>query len=123
VGAGVIASDAVSRRDSRAVTRAVALGLLEVDNETHRASPDAPLTLAAASKFLVRLLPILKPPPARVPCLGKAGRVGFLTGTEAVKLASQCGLISEKEGPGVSGAVFLRALDRARSLASEDEGS
>lgn len=122
VGSGVIASDAVSRRDSRAVTRAVALGLLDVDNDTHRASPDAPLTLAAGSKLLVRLLAILKPPPARVPCLGKFVRGGFLGGAEAVRLASACGFVSDKEGAVFTGSAFLRALDRARSL-SENPGS
>jgi tetratricopeptide (TPR) repeat protein len=123
VESGLIASDAVSRRDSRAVTRAVALGLLEVDNETHRASPDAALTLSAGSKLLVRLLGILKPPPGRVPCLGKFARAGSLGGAEAVKLATACGLVTEKEGPIFSGDAFLRALDRARSVAGEEAGS
>ena len=68
VSSGVIASDAVSRRDSRAVTRAVALGLLEVDQETHRVSPDSFLSFPAAAKFLVRLLAILNPAPGRVSC-------------------------------------------------------
>ena len=123
VESGIIASDAVSRRDSRAVTRAVALGLLEVDHETHRASPDAPLTLSAGSKLFVRLLGILKSPPGRVPCLGKFARAGSLGGAEAVKLATACGMVTEKDGPIFSGATFLRALDRARSVVAGEAGS
>jgi tetratricopeptide (TPR) repeat protein len=115
VGAGAIASDAVSRRDSRSITRAVALGLLEVDHETHRVSPDAHLSLPAAAKMLVRLFAILKPPSGEVPCLQKPVP-GLLSNAEAVRLAQACDLISERDGPGVSGPAFLHALDRARAV-------
>ncbi len=115
-GAGVIASDAVSRRDSRTLTRAAALGLLEVDPETHRVSPDAHLSLPAAAKLLVRLLAILKPPSAEVPCLSGPAK-GALSNSEAVRLAQGCGLIAERDGGNVGGPIFLRALDRARAVA------
>ena len=118
VSTGVVASDAVSRRDSRALTRAVALGLLEVDPETHRVSPDAHLTLPAASKLLVRLVAMLKPQPGGVACL-KEPPHGALSNAEAVRLAEGCGLISERESQHMSGPNFLQALDRARSLVSE----
>ena len=118
VSTGVIASDAVSRRDSRALTRAVALGLLEVDPETHRVSPEAHLSLPAASKLLVRLLGVLRPSPGGVACLKEPPR-GLLTNAEALRLAEGCGLITERDGPQVSGPNFLRALDRARALVSE----
>jgi tetratricopeptide (TPR) repeat protein len=116
VVSGAIASDAVSRRDSRAVTRAAALGLLEVDQETHRVNPDSHLTAPAAAKMLVRLLAILKPPSGAVACLQKPVS-GFLSNAEAVRLAQGCGLMSEHEGPVVSGPAFIQGLDRARSLA------
>ena len=122
VNAGLIASDAVSRRDSRAITRCVALGLLEVDAETHRVNPDAPLSLPAAAKLLVRLLGVLKPAPGEIPCLRKTTR-GPLTNAEAVRASSGCGLISDRDGPGVSGSVFLRALDRARTLVAGEAAS
>ncbi len=115
VVSGAIASDAVSRRDSRAVMRAAALGLLEVDQETHRVSPDSHLSVPAAAKLLVRLFAILKPPSGNVPCLQKQVPA-FLSNAEAVRLAQGCGLIGEREGPGVSGPAFLRALDRERAL-------
>ena len=115
VAAGAIASDAVSRRDSRSVTRAVALGLLDVDHETHRVSPDAHLSLPAAAKMLVRLFPVLKPPSGEVPCLQKP-IPSFLSNAEAIRLARACDLISERDGPAVSGPAFLRALDRARAI-------
>jgi tetratricopeptide (TPR) repeat protein len=123
VGTGVIASDAVSRRDSRAVTRAVALGLLDVDPETHRVSPDASFSLGAAAKLLIRLVGILRPNPGQLSCMGKAARSGALTNAEAVRLASGCRLLTEKDGPVVSGPAFLRALDRVRTLASEEPES
>ncbi len=113
---GVVASDAVSRRDSRSLTRAVALGLLEVDQETHRVNPDTHLSLPAAAKLLVRLLAILKPPSGELPCLPGPVR-GPLTNAEAVRLAQGCGLIPAHEGGNVGGPMFLRALDRARSVA------
>lgn len=122
VASGVIASDALSRRDTRALTRAVALGLLEVDAETHRVSPDAGLSLPAAAKLLVRLLAILKPGPGPVACVRKSAR-GPLTNAEALRISSDCGLISDHEGPGVSGSVFLKALDRARSLVAREGAS
>jgi tetratricopeptide (TPR) repeat protein len=115
VVSGAIASDAVSRRDSRAVTRAAALGLLEVDQETHRVNPDAHLSVPAAAKLLVRLFAILKPPSGDVPCLQKPVPA-FLSNADAVRLAQGCGLMNEREGPSVSGPAFLRALDRERSL-------
>jgi hypothetical protein len=115
VGAGAIASDAVSRRDSRSITRAVALGLLEVDHDTHRVSPDAHLSLPAAAKMLVRLFRILKPPSGEVPCLQKPVP-SFLSNSEAVRLARACNLISERDGPAVRGPDFLRALDRVRAV-------
>ena len=115
VVSGAIASDAVSRRDSRAVMRAAALGLLEVDQETHRVNPDAHLSVPAAAKMLVRLFAVLKPPSGDVPCLGKPVPA-FLSNAEAVRLAQGCGLINERESPGVSGPAFLRALDRERAL-------
>lgn len=115
VGGGAVASDAVSRRDSRAVTRAVALGLLEVDHETHRVSPDSHLSFSAAAKMLVRLLAILKPPTGEVPCLQKPVP-GVLSNAEAIRLAQECGLITERDAPGIPGPVFLRALDRVRAL-------
>jgi hypothetical protein len=65
--------------------------------------------------MLVRLLAILKPPPGEVPCLGKTVPA-TLSGAEAIRLAQGCGLVAEKDAPGIGGPAFLRALDRARAL-------
>lgn len=116
-GAGVIASDVVSRRDSRAITRALSLGLLEVDRETHRANPDAHLALPAASRLFLRLLVLLTPAARERACLGSSSRVPRM-GTEAVRVAEECGLLFDAEGPGISGEIFTRALDRVRAMAS-----
>jgi hypothetical protein len=64
--------------------------------------------------MLVRLFVILKPPSGDVPCLQKPVP-GVLSNAEAIRLAETCGLISEGDGPSVSGPAFLRALDNARS--------
>jgi tetratricopeptide (TPR) repeat protein len=117
VTSGVIASDAVSRRDSRAVTRAVALGLLETDRETHRASPDAPLSIGAASRLLGRLLLLLEPPSERIPCAANVARPPR-TGAETAQIARDCGLIEGRDSGPMRGPDFVSALDRLRALAS-----
>lgn len=122
VTSGVIASDAISRRDSRALTRALALGLLEADRETHRASPDSFLTTGAAARLLVRLLEILEPRTDRIPC-GKGVARAPRSGSEVGQLARACGLIDGRESAAVSGPKFVRALDRVRALASAVPGA
>src|SRR5262249_22688517 len=67
VASATIASDVIGRRDSRPLGRAVALGLLETDHDTHRAHPDQPLTLFSAARLAVRLLSVVGAP-AREPC-------------------------------------------------------
>ncbi len=121
VSAGVIASDAVSRRDSRALARALSLGLLDADRETHRANPDAPLGLAAASKLLLRLLAIVKPRGDDLPCPAHPPRSPRSSG-EFIQLAQACGLLAEFETSVISGPAFTRALDRIRALASSGAG-
>ena len=115
VTSGPIASDVLGRPDSREVVRAVSLGLLGVDADTHRVSPDAPLSLASAAKLYLRLLEILagKPPE----CLA-GRRVESASSEEAVRLARACRVVREDEAAPVSGAAFTRTLDRVRSLAA-----
>ena len=117
VSTGVIATDAVSRKDTRAFSRAVSLGLLEVDRDTHRGSPDASLSLPAASRMLLRLLALVRP--AGLPCLAKG--MPTRTGPEAVKAAEGCGFWKEGENTAPTGPTFTRALDRVRALASGSE--
>ena len=121
VTSSVIASDAVSRRDSRAVTRALSLGLLESDRDTHRANPDGPLTTGAAARLLARLLAILEPRGKRTPCWNGAARPPR-TAAEAAQVARSCGLIEGKDAAAISGPAFVRALDRVRALASAAPG-
>ena len=114
---GVIASDAVSRRDSRALTRALALGLLETDRETHRASPDGSLTTVAAARLLTRLLVLLEPGVGKIPCWTGAAAPPRTT-AETSQVARSCGLIEGKDTAAVPGPDFVRALDRLRALLS-----
>src|SRR5205085_2095115 len=92
VSSAVIASDAVSRKDTRAFARAVALGLLEVDRETHRGYPDSTLTRAAAARLLLRLAGIIHSREGP-PCLGAGGPKATRNSAEAIQAAEDCGLL------------------------------
>jgi tetratricopeptide (TPR) repeat protein len=113
--AGVVATDVLERRDSRIMMRAVSLGLLDVDPDTHRARPDAPLTRTAAARMMLLLASRLggtSPMPGcfqGVPDPRKGGR-------EAIRVAARCELLSESGASVVGGAEFTRGLDRLRSL-------
>jgi tetratricopeptide (TPR) repeat protein len=115
VAGGVVASDVVSRRDSRALTRALALGLLEADRETHRANPDSALTLPAAARLLLRLLGFVVPESVSLPC-PRAGQRVLRSAAESIQAAQACGLLPETENAAVTGVVFTEALDRIRLL-------
>jgi len=119
VSGGVIASDALSRRDSRAITRAVALGLLEVDRDTHRVNPAAHLGAVSASRLLLRLLLVVAPADRELPCLGGSRRVPRAA-ADSLAAAVGCGLLPEDEAGVISGPVFTKALDRVRALASPE---
>jgi tetratricopeptide (TPR) repeat protein len=121
VRSSVIASDVVSRKDSRAVTRAVSLGLLDVDPETHRARPDAGLTRRTAARMMLRLLKILKSG-GLPPCLEGSPESGR-SNVEAVQAAVQCRLLDETEISWVGGREFTRGLDRVRVLAAGKGGT
>ncbi len=114
VRSGVVAGDVLERRDSRLMIRAVALGLLDVDPETHRARPDAPLSRAAAAQLLLRLPVVLGKTAGAAGCQSPGGDT-MRTGAEAIRLAARCGLLSESGGPYVSGPELTRGLDRLRS--------
>ncbi len=115
VTTSVIASDAVSRRDTRAILRAVSLGLLDVDRKTHRARPDGALTRRTEARMLLRLLEVVSSG-VRPSCL--EGAESGKSGVEAVQAAVQCGLLEESEKSTVSGREFTRGLDRVRVLAT-----
>lgn len=121
VSGSVVATDVLERRDSRPMMRAVALGLLDVDADTHRARPDAPLGRAAAAQLLLRLAGVLRGADAGPACL--RGSPGPWRGAaDAIRLAAACGLLSESGGSYVSGPELTRALDRLRSLLQAGEG-
>lgn len=122
VRSGVVATDVLERRDSRSMMRVIALGLLDVDPETHRARPDAPLGRGAAAQLMLRLAVVLGSPGWASGCLAGAAEParGF---PEAIRLATRCGLLSESGGQYVSGAEFTRGLDRLRSLLPSGEAA
>jgi len=119
VSAGVIASDVVGRADRLEISRAVSLGLLDADRETHRANPDGTLTFGSASRLYLRVLVFLVP---REPLTCLEGKpVEELSSGEAIRVARECRLVGDTEGPPVGGAAFMRALDRVRILAAKGE--
>jgi tetratricopeptide (TPR) repeat protein len=122
VQAGVVASDALARRDSRAVMRAASLGLLDVDPGTHRARPDAPLLRVAAARFLLRLASALPGAESGLDCLQGPGDPPK-SGTDAIRVAVRCRLLSESVGLAVGGAEFTRGLDHLRSLVPAGEAT
>jgi tetratricopeptide (TPR) repeat protein len=122
VSSSVIASDVVSRRDSRAVTRALALGFLDVDPVTHRANPDSSITVTAAARFLLRLMGMLTPEGREPACLeGTTGPIR--SGAEAIRLAIACGLLPHAETGVVTGSDFTRAVDRIRAMVASGENA
>jgi tetratricopeptide (TPR) repeat protein len=113
--AGVVATDVLERKDSRVMMRAVSLGLLDVDPDTHRARPDAPLSRSAAARMLLRLAVRLAASGPMPECFQGAPEPGK-GGREAIRVAARCELLSESGGSVVSGAEFTQGLDRLRSL-------
>ena len=111
--AGIVATDVLERGDSRAMMRAISLGLLDVDPNTHRARPDAPLTRVAAARMMLLLASRLarsgRMPgllPGRLPGPGKGGK-------EAIRVAARCELLSESGGSVVGGAEFTAGTGSA----------
>jgi tetratricopeptide (TPR) repeat protein len=114
VAGAAVATDALERKDSRPMIRAVSLGLLDVDPDTHRARPDAALTRAAAAQLMLRLAGILAPGSGPACLQGSPGP--WRGAADAIRLAARCGLLSESGGSQVSGPELTRGLDRLRTL-------
>lgn len=119
ISAGIIASDIVDRSDREQIARAVGLGLLDVDRETHRARPDAVLTFAAAARLYLSLYALLAPA-GSARCLSDRP-VETVDAGEAIRVARECGILGEKDGPPVTGPVFTKTVDRIRALAHPGE--
>ncbi|HEY7113683.1 MAG TPA: hypothetical protein VIA45_12190 [Thermoanaerobaculia bacterium] len=116
VTTGIIASDIVDRSDREQIARAVGLGLLDVDRETHRARPDVALSFGGAARMYLRLFALLAPA-LSARCLSDRPAETLDPG-EAIRLARECGILEEKDGPPVGGPAFTKAIDRIRSLAN-----
>jgi hypothetical protein len=119
---GVIAGDVLERRDRSVLMRAVALGLLDVDPETHRARPDAVLSRGAAAQLLLRLAQVLARPGSPTGCLAGSAEAAK-AGADAIRLAAICGLLSESGGTSMSGPEMTRGLDRLRSTYAVGEAA
>ncbi len=122
IQSSVVASDVLERKDRAVMIRAVGLGLLDVDPDTHRARPDAPLSRAAAGQFLLRLAVVLGRPGSPKGCLASAADASR-TGADAIRLAARCGLLTESGGMYVGGAEMTRGMDRLRSAYAVGEAA
>ncbi|MEP6993207.1 MAG: hypothetical protein ABI968_01705 [Acidobacteriota bacterium] len=118
VRSGIVATDVLERRDSRVMMRAIALGLLDVDRETHRVRPDANLSRGGAAQLMLRVAVFLGKTDHAGDCLSHAGLAAY-TGPDAIRLATRCGLLSESGGTFVGGPEMTRGLDRLRSAIEE----
>ena len=119
VAEGIIASDIVDRSDREQTARAVGLGLLDVDRETHRARPDAALSFGAAARLYLRLYALLAPSGA-ANCLSDRP-VETVDAGEAIRIARECGILEENDAAPVTGPAFTRTVDRVRALAHPGE--
>ncbi len=120
--AGVVASDVLERWDGRVIMRAISLGLLDVDPDTHRARPDASLTRAAAARMMLLLASRLDRAGLAPGCFQGVPGPGK-GGQEAIRVAARCELLSESGASVVGGAEFTRGLDRLRSLFPSGEAT
>jgi len=122
IQSSVVAADVLERKDRAVMIRAVGLGLLDVDPETHRARPDAPLSRGAAGQFLLRLAVVLGRPGSPKGCLAGSAEAAR-TGADAIRLAARCGLLAESGGMSVSGPEMTRGMDRLRTAYAVGEGA
>ena len=121
VSSGIVATDVLNRSDSRAVMRAISLGLLDVDRDTHRARPDGVLTRAAAARWLLRLSAVLGRTAPQAGCPSRSAAPDRGT-PETIAVAAKCGLLKESGGSVVGGEEFTRGLDRLRTMFPTGEG-
>jgi len=103
-GPAPVASDIISRKDQRILSRGLQLGLISVDPSTHRARPDAFLSRTEAARILLRAGALAGAPGAAA-CTGRGGAARGPSAT-----AAACGLLSRRRGSSVSGREFRRAI-------------
>jgi hypothetical protein len=112
----VIAGDAVSRRDNRALGERSRSGCSRPTG-TRIAPIRINLTAGAAARLLVRLLAILEPSPDKIPCWKAAGETAAAGGGGCQ--VRSCGLIGGRERLRDFGTgILVRAVDRVRALAA-----
>jgi hypothetical protein len=112
-----IASDILSRKDQRILSRALQLGLLSVDPSTHRARPDAALARIEAVRMLLRAggLAGLKAGDA---CAAKGEK-----SADVLSLAVRCGLLPSAGRTGITGPEFRRAISFLQLRRGSEGGS
>lgn len=103
-GPAPVASDILSRKDQRILSRGLQLGLISVDPSTHRARPDAFLSRSEAARILLRA-GALAGAPGAAPCVSREDG-----GRGPAAAAAACGLLPHRRSPTVSGREFRRAI-------------
>lgn len=110
-GPADVAVDVVDHRDRSALTRAIALGFLTVNRDTHRVGVDVPVSRAEMPGHLRRLAVVAGRGRRIPPCLaGDPPPAASLAG---------CGILSESSGKGTTGREALKAIERTARLARE----
>jgi hypothetical protein len=109
-----VAIDVVDRSDRPELVRAISLGFLAVSRETHRASPDAPVSRAEFSACLRRIAAFVAHGRTLPSCLR-------LDASGAASLL-ECGILSDASSRSVGGKEAVGAIERA-ARAGREEGS
>lgn len=110
-GPAEVAVDVVDHRDRSALTRAIALGFLTVNRDSHRVGVDVPLSRAELPAHLRRLAVVA----------GRGRRVPACLAGDPPPAASlaECGILPESSAKGTTGREALKAIERTARLARE----
>jgi hypothetical protein len=107
-----VATDVIDHPDRQALVRAIALGFLGVNRETHQARVDAALGRSELPSVLRRLSQLVGRGQRPPRCLSGDSGSGAL---------AACGILMESKSRTVSGKETLRAIERTARMAREGE--
>ena len=106
-----VAVDVVDHPERSALIRAISLGFLAVDRDTHRVGVEAAVSRVEFARHLHRL--------ARLVSRGHRVPSCLASDPPPVSSLHECGILSPSQGKGVSGREALRAIERTARLARE----
>lgn len=110
-GPAEVAVDVVDHPERSALIRAISLGFLAVDRDTHRVGVEAAVPRAELARQLHRL--------ARLVARGRRLPACLASDPPALTALQECGILSPSAARGVTGREALRAVERTARLARE----